>query len=410
TCRSGSDRWVVTSLGRAVAQSGLSVEQADFLRRRLSSDRPQAPAGWLALALSAPGWSLSPGTLSGYELSSGAPIKMLYQRFDDLLDEAGLLIGEPSRRGPLGYTEAARLKSFLLLYQWSRLSPLEQLEQQFQMHLGQIITLSETAAHLLTALSQLIAATDRESAQPEQLRLLAFSVRYGLPPTVRELHTCLGDILQRSDFAALHAAGLTAPQQLLECTEKQITEIFSSHGRAQAVIQKLQTFCKEDTMQVTGTHTSTRPPAPDPCQGAVRPSPTACLPGRQGQPESIEIDGTYERERYLVRINGFPVRLTGKSFKYFTRLAWWRLHREAGWIFKEDLEVGFNQARYLYRMRNEIAAAVNMPWSVIENNRLGYYRLNVDPGRIRINEENLRAHPDYEVRVLVENPDLKAAN
>ncbi|MEW5993310.1 MAG: DEAD/DEAH box helicase, partial [Candidatus Zixiibacteriota bacterium] len=58
----GSDRWAVTSLGRAAAQSGLSVEQADFLRRRLSSDRPQAPAGWLALALSAPGWSLSPGT------------------------------------------------------------------------------------------------------------------------------------------------------------------------------------------------------------------------------------------------------------------------------------------------------------------------------------------------------------
>ncbi len=128
------------------------------------------------------------------------------------------------------------------------------------------------------------------------------------------------------------------------------------------------------------------------------------------KPESIEIDGAYERERYLVKINGFPVRLTGKSFKYFTKLAWSRLNRDSGWIYKEDIEVGFNQARYLYRMKGEISAGLNTAWPVVENNRLGYYRLSIDPSRIRINVNNLKSHPDWEVRSLVGDKDTGRVN
>ena len=119
------------------------------------------------------------------------------------------------------------------------------------------------------------------------------------------------------------------------------------------------------------------------------------------EPESVEIVGTFDRERYLVKINGFPVRLTGKSFKYFTKLAWSRMKRESGWVYKEDIEVGFNQARYLYRMKNEINADLNSQWPIIENNRLGYYRLSIDPEKIQIHTRNLQDHPDYEIRSLV---------
>ena len=121
-------------------------------------------------------------------------------------------------------------------------------------------------------------------------------------------------------------------------------------------------------------------------------------------PQVIEIDGRYEGDRYLVRINGFPVRLTGKSFKYLTKLAWSRVGRDSGWIFKEDLEVGFNQARYLYRLKSEISAAFASDWQVFENNRLGYYRLDVPPQGISINYENLRQFPDWEVQQLCANP------
>ncbi|RME23046.1 MAG: hypothetical protein D6800_10360, partial [Candidatus Zixiibacteriota bacterium] len=121
-------------------------------------------------------------------------------------------------------------------------------------------------------------------------------------------------------------------------------------------------------------------------------------PSISGEPQLLEIDGSPCGERFLVRINGFNVPLTGKSFKYLTKLAWFRLHGDSGWIYKEDIEVGFNQARYLYRMKNEISSGVQANWPLVENNRLGYYRLALPPERIRINLDNLREHPDWEVR------------
>ncbi len=126
------------------------------------------------------------------------------------------------------------------------------------------------------------------------------------------------------------------------------------------------------------------------------------------EPELVEIDGTFDRERYLVKINGYPVRLTGKSFKYFTKLAWSRLKRDSGWVYKEDIEVGFNQARYLYRMKNEINANLSSNWPIVENNRLGYYRLDIDPEKIRINMQNLSNHPDYEIRSLVVPDEIQS--
>ena len=120
------------------------------------------------------------------------------------------------------------------------------------------------------------------------------------------------------------------------------------------------------------------------------------------KPSLIELDGRYERERYLVRIDGVPVHLTGKSFKYLMRLAYSRLTGNDGWIYKDDIEIGFNQARYLYRLKQEMNRSGNFSWPIFENNRLGYYRLHIDPANIKLNMDNLRSHPDYELRSLFE--------
>ena len=140
--------------------------------------------------------------------------------------------------------------------------------------------------------------------------------------------------------------------------------------------------------------------------------PVASLAGRSfsSLPDQIEIDGAYEGDRYLVRINGLPVRLTGKSFKYLTKLAWSRLSHENGWVYKEDLEVGFNQARYLYRLKNEIAASYPSEWQIIENNRLGYYRLDLRPDRIKMNPDNLRSFPDFELQQIADRLRTKPSS
>lgn len=126
----------------------------------------------------------------------------------------------------------------------------------------------------------------------------------------------------------------------------------------------------------------------------------SAIAGQSVWPHSIVIDGTPVRERFTVRINGRPVNLTGKSFKYLVRLAWSRLIRDNGWLYKEDLERGFNQARYLYRLRQEIGRDFFPDWPLYENNRSGYYRLAIDPEAIQVNIEALRASSDYEIRQM----------
>lgn len=115
-------------------------------------------------------------------------------------------------------------------------------------------------------------------------------------------------------------------------------------------------------------------------------------------PKMIEIEGTPVRERYLVRIDGHPITLTGKSFKYLVSLVWSRLTKDNGWVYKEELEQGYNQARYLYRLRQEIGRDFLPEWPLYENNRSGYYRLMADRRQIKVNLDALKEIPDYEIQ------------
>jgi len=387
--------FAVTRLGKTTALTGISVNQARFFLHGLNRRVPESSHGWLALALSAPDWTPPARILTRLEQSGNGPLRMLYQQYDHLIDAAAPLIGHPARREPLSMSVAARLKGLLVLYEWTRMMPVQRLEEQFQIHLGQIISLGEQATYLVTALNRLAAIGDSEVCHGNEFDDLAFGLRYGLSPDLRELHSHFANILVRSDFAALKAANIISLENVFGSPPDKLKQIIDNSHKFTQFKEKLETLRQEKSMQ-PGVEINNRV--------------TARGPAIAAQPESVIIDGSYESERYLVRINNFPVRLTGKSFKYFTKLAWKRLYSDTGWIYKEDIELGFNQARYLYRMKNEIAAGLGTRWSVFENNRLGYYRLRIDPRRININVENLKNHPDYELRDMVSGSERKSIN
>lgn len=370
-----------TPLGRSAVLSGLSCQSARYLRGQLDENLPETMFGWISLVLSAPGWSLPGSLLTRYEQRENLPVKMLYQRFDYSVEEVHYLLPEDHRRAPLGYRAAASLKAALLLDDWRKLLPLRQMEERYGVHLGQILALGETAAHLISATASLLEASDRESPVAETLRQLTFCLKYGLPLEFRELHEQFGELLTRSDMLRLSQAGIDCLGSLVDLSDAKRESILGSSDKAKSIKDKCETLKEEVSM------------------GSSAVMPTIMV---SGNPELIEIDGSPQGERFLVKINGYPISLTGKSFKYLTKLAWWRLKGEGGWLYKEDIEAGFNQARYLYRMKNEIGAAIAGDWPVFENNRLGYYRLKMRPDQIRVNLDNLRNHPDYEVRQLVE--------
>ncbi|MEA2031803.1 MAG: DEAD/DEAH box helicase [candidate division Zixibacteria bacterium] len=394
--RTESDNHIIVTLrGKTTALTGLSVSQANFFLQKLNHHIPESSIGWIALALSAPGWTLPAGILTWLERSGNIPLKMLYQRYDHLLNAVEPLIGNSVRREPLSISVAARLKGMLVLYEWTRMMPVQRLEEQFQIHLGQIMSLGGQAAHLVTALSRLAATGDNEIYPENEFENLIFSLHHGLSPNLRGLHNHFADILARSDFVALKEANIISMEDILDSPHNKLEQIIDSPHKFMRFKEKLEILRQEVSMEPR-VETNNRI--------------TVHTPTITAQPESVVVDGSYEQERYLVKINGFPVRLTGKSFKYFTKLAWKRLHSDTGWIYKEDIELGFNQARYLYRMKNEIAIGLGMRWAVFENNRLGYYRLQIDPRRIDINMDNLRNHPDYELHSMIFGSEQKSAN
>ena len=374
---------VATALGSAAAGAGLSVAGTrHYLQILRDYDLPETMFGWTCVALSSAEWALPPAMLSWYEQLNNAPVRMLYERFDHSLEEVVQLLPANHRRQSLTYRTAASLKAALLLDQWCRLVPVQKLEERFHLHLGQIQQLGRTAAHLVAALARLMAALDRDSEKPGLLSQHAFSLRTGLPAGYQPLHGRLGNVLGRSDFLRLHDSGVESLEELAVFNEEQLQKVFLNSNKTKRINEILSNLEEEVDMQSAALY-----PRVEVAQ----------------QPRTVEIDGTYEADRFLVRIDGFPVRLTGKSFKYLTKLAWSRVNDTTGWMYKEDIEVGFNQARYLYRMKNEIAAGFRSAWPVIENNRLGYYRLQIEPDKIRLNVDNLKTHPDYELRSLFES-------
>ena len=390
---------VSTMLGKAVAKTGLSVAEAVYYHNKLKEHRPETIAGWIALALSGPSWNLPPGILSRYERIQNAPLKMLYQHYDHLLGEAVYLVGnyhDHHHSQSLSYHQAATIKAWLLLEQWRLLAPIQKLEEQFQIHLGQILSLGETAAHLVSSIAELIGAGDREFPLKESLKDYAFSLRWGMPSCFRSIHNYFSVELNRSDYRALQKTNIETLGQFCDLPLESLRTLIDREDKLKHINDKIKKLKEEFQMETMNTNT------------AVHRDTRYLVNQISVLPELIEVDGTLEKERYLVKINNFPVRLTGKSFKYFTKLAWARVKYDSGWVYKEDIENGFNQARYLYRMKGEISAELNISWPIVENNRLGYYRLNIDPSKIRINIENLKNHPDYEIRSLVMEETTKS--
>jgi replicative superfamily II helicase len=399
-------KWAATALGKAAAGSGLSVNETKCFVSKIESGYPQTHLGWLALALSSPEWMPPPGFLSRAEIVHESPLKMLYQHFDSCLEQAGFLLPENHRSEPLGYQTAAALKALLLLDNWGRMQPIQRLEEQFQVHLGQIVSLAETVSHLIKSIAAIVGAREKESPLLEELQDYVFQIRQGVSIEFQPLYQHLNSILNRTDIVSLKEAGIETIVQLCEISEEDLDNSLTnrlSQRKINLLKEKIETIREEEFMSSLNTNTARRMNT----LRAVRPG-TDIRVSYPVKPESgaiqlLEIDGAADKERYVIRVNGQPLRLTAKSFKYLAKLAWWRAHNPAasGWVYKEDIEVGYNQARYLYRMKNEITDALGFDWPAVENNRLGYYRLNADPEKVRINIANLQNHPDFEIRQMV---------
>ncbi len=304
--------------------------------------------------------------------------------FGDGREEDPLLAELTALRRELTSEEVSRLRLTFLLIDWMTGTETLEVERKYSLHLGMIDTLARQAGWLFASAAAIIRARDRLSPFSQRMEQIAFAAAHGLPAVLKPLYDELGGLMFRGELLRLYREGVTDGDQARGADKSLLGKIVPSEKRLLAIEKKL-TNKKEETMLSVREQVSEATDAP----------------------QMIEIEGTPVRERYLVRINGRPITLTGKSFKYLVSLVWSRLTKDNGWVYKDELEQGYNQARYLYRLRQEIGRDFLPEWPLYENNRSGYYRLVADRRQIKVNVDALKEIPDYEIQRMA--ADLRPA-
>ncbi|MEZ5358577.1 MAG: DEAD/DEAH box helicase [Candidatus Zixiibacteriota bacterium] len=357
-------------LGEATAMTGLSVAGAAYILSGWDVSSGQSDEELLFGLLRCP----DAGQLYIPRNSSGGRVQAPERH---IIADSPLLRKLSRMRRELTDDEIRRAGISFLLFDWiSGVAPLE-IENDYRLHPGMVGNLARRVGWLLSSAAGVIGAADRHARSVIRLNRLAFAVGHGAPYEMKEIANALPGLLYRRELLELHRQDITTVEALLGEGQTIVGRLVSSESRLKKITETLQ-HIKENAMR-SNRHDAMRDLAP----------------------QSIEIDGTPIRERFRVRINGQTINLTGKSFKYLCRLAWSRITNDGGWLYKEELEQGFNQARYLYRLRQEIGKDFLPGWPLYENNRSGYYRLVAPADGITLNLDMLKNNPDFEVRQIV---------
>ncbi|HDS01658.1 MAG TPA: hypothetical protein ENO07_06525 [candidate division Zixibacteria bacterium] len=273
----------------------------------------------------------------------------------------------------LDHAAMTRIAQTLALAEWCNGTAVCEIENCYQISAGSLMSLAETCAWL----SESTAAMARVFNLPRNIRLffkrLAFMLRHGLRFELRSIWKLGHEILGREDYPRLSAQGIRNANDLVSANPDTLEKILGAMkaGKIRKKIQVAKNKNKEDKMN----------------------GELAC---------KLVLEGRSNRDRLTVRFFGRELPLTLKSFKYLAKLACAKYldAQNNGWLHKDQLEPGFNQARYIYNLKKELGLSKDQ--GLLENNRGGYYRLNLNPDEIRLNLENLKRIQDYELKSIAE--------
>ena len=108
----------------------------------------------------------------------------------------------------------------------------------------------------------------------------------------------------------------------------------------------------------------------------------------------LRLRGLMRGDRVYFNFKNTEIDITPKSYNYLYKLTVARFLKPEGWLSKDEIEPGFNQAKNIYRVKQELKRFATGLEQRIENNGSGFYRINLSPGadqdRFRLDEVILR--------------------
>ncbi len=269
-------------------------------------------------------------------------------------------------------SELLTLKTAFLLNEWTTEVETVTLELRFKTHAGALLQMAETAAWLIDSLAELSELLHQPTGQTEQLRMFSHFVGKGfeLPGSIYDAGGFGAD--ERDLVWQLFNAGWAAANQFVDEKRARLAALVGNSA-AEQLLTKFKRLRKVET--------------------------TETIHEEETMP-TLKLRGLLTGERVKIFFNEAEIDLTPKSFNYLYKLGAARFLKPEGWMSKEEIEPGFNQAKNIYRVKQELKRFATGLEDRIENNKSGFYRLNLKPEQIKIDVESMEAYSDLELAEL----------
>lgn len=373
------DRLSVTTLGKAIALQGIKCETGIQIKNKLAKGTTLEPVNWFYELLKTEDGERIYTYLSFYEIDNRIYQNKLKGRSGRIvsLDEELRGMLEDSAQSSL--KQLSRLKLSLLFSDWITPVPINDLENEYGLRSGFISQAAQELAWLLDSASTIARVMNSENGIVKFLRDLAMQVQFGINTDMIELAKLRIPGLGRDCLWKLFQKGISSKEQVKVIELDQLKKI---------IPENLACRLKDEiTHKESGNG-----------WGVLQYAPTVRSLKRQLIKNGLVLDGSLVKGKYVIILDDRKILLSHKSFKYLFKLAWADFKKEGGWIHKLDLEEGENQGKYIYRLKKELSLSDG---KLIENNRIGCYRLTLKKEKIQINKKVLETSEDYEIRTML---------
>ncbi len=371
----------VTSLGKAISLQGIKIKTGLSIKRKLEEEISFEPVSWFYELLKTRDGERIFVPVSFYEIDSKVYQHKLKDRFRDgsFTDkDLKTLSDDPVQ---LTSRQLSRLKLSLLFCDWLTPVPLIDLENEYSLRSGFISQAAGELAWLLDSASAVAKALGSSDKLVKFLKELTSQVQFGIGKDMIEMAKLKVSGLGRDYLWKLSLKGITSKKQIEEIDTEELKK---------TVPEKVASRLKEAMRLINKDRKD---------WDILQYDPAADTRRKEFFVNRLILDGSLLKGKYTVIIDGKRTLLSYKSFKYLFKLAWAVFKKEGGWIHKLDLEEGENQGKYIYRLKKELSGSGEL---LIENNRVGCYRLNLKKEQIHLNLKTLENFQDFEIEQLLD--------
>ena len=374
-----------TKLGEAFAASGLKLDTGRAILKLLEEGEGFTLPDWVFHLCQTPDGDENYLPVRDFEKRRGH-FRGAIEAEVSSPELSGLISGEI-----VGNTREIRhLKVALILSDWTSEMTTIEIEKKYQVLSGTIRRIAERTSWLLRGVVSLGEVKAMEERYLRRIEEFAICLLFGISPPGFELATLRLPGMGRDFLWRLKQSGIVDLVSVLgadiEFLKKLLPEKLALSLRQAAGESKEGKKRRRVSPFLFGTTPLSSERKELNREGSKNLKETQVPPAGITR---LTIEGKAVKNRFLVEVNGKSLLLTHKLYHYLLKLVGALYKKEGGWINKFDFEGGDNQSRYLWRLKRALEPHCPKGSLIIDNNRMGGYRLNTGLKNILIPEELL---------------------